>query len=77
MDIDLFIGSITACGILVPQTGTEPVPSVVEVQRPNHWTARTVPSGKIFLNLIFFFLMSLLGSMPHYAAVFSNNFMLL
>ena len=34
MDIYLFIGSIAACGILVPQTGTEPMPPVVEVQSP-------------------------------------------
>ena len=26
-----------ACGILVPQPGTEPGPSAVRVQSPNHW----------------------------------------
>ena len=31
-----------ACGILVPQPGTEPISSTVEVQSLNHWTAREV-----------------------------------
>ena len=29
-----------ACGILVPQPGIEPMPSAMETQSPNHWTAR-------------------------------------
>ena len=33
----------TACGILVPRPGIEPVPPAVEVQSLNHWTAREVP----------------------------------
>ena len=32
------------CGILVPRPGFEPVPPAVEVQSPNHWTAREFPS---------------------------------
>ena len=34
-----------ACGILVTQPGIEPVPTAMEAQRPNHWTAK----GIIFL----------------------------
>ena len=33
----------TACRILVPQPGIEPVPPAVEAQRPNHWTTREIP----------------------------------
>ena len=33
----------TACGILVPQPGIEPVPPALEAQSLNHWTAREVP----------------------------------
>ena len=32
-----------ACGILVPRPGIEPVPSALEVQSLNRWTAREVP----------------------------------
>ena len=32
-----------ACRILVPWPGIEPLPSAVEVQNLNHWTAREVP----------------------------------
>ena len=34
---------LTACGILVPRPGIEPMPPAVEVWGPNHWTAREVP----------------------------------
>ena len=34
----------TACGILVPRPGIEPVPPAVEARSLNHWTAREVPS---------------------------------
>ena len=30
-----------ACGILVPQSGIEPTPSIVETWSPNHWTPGT------------------------------------
>ena len=30
----------TACGILVPQPGIEPMPPAVEAQCPNHWTVK-------------------------------------
>ena len=33
---------LTACRILVPQPGIEPVPPAVEVQSPNHWTTGEV-----------------------------------
>ena len=33
----------TACGILVPQPGMEPMPPAVEARSPNHWTAREAP----------------------------------
>ena len=32
-----------ACGILVPQPETEPGPSAVRAQSPNHWTTRELP----------------------------------
>ena len=32
-----------ACGTLGPRLGIEPVPLVVQVQGPNHRTAREVP----------------------------------
>ena len=40
----LFFGH-TACGILVPWPGIEPVPPVVEVQSLNYWAAREVPKN--------------------------------
>ena len=33
----------TACGILVPRPGMEPMPPAVEAQSPNHWTTREFP----------------------------------
>ena len=33
----------TACGILVPRPGIEPVPPAVEARGLNHWTTREVP----------------------------------
>ena len=33
----------TACGILVPQLGIEPMPPAVEAQSPKDWTSREVP----------------------------------
>ena len=41
----------TACGILVPRPGIEPVPPVVEAWSPNHWTAREVPTFSFLRNL--------------------------
>ena len=38
-----------ACGILIPDQGSNPCPPTVEAQSPNHWTAREVP---VFLYLI-------------------------
>ena len=35
-----------SCGILVTQSGNEPVPLAVEAQSPNHWTTREVPEFK-------------------------------
>ena len=34
---------LTACGILVPRPGIEPVPPAVEVWNPKHWTTREFP----------------------------------
>ena len=42
-----------ACGISVSQPGTEPLPTVVKVWSPNHWTAREFPL-KIFFYVFFF-----------------------
>ena len=38
----------TACRILVPQSGIEPVPPAVETQSLNHWTTREFSSLKLF-----------------------------
>ena len=40
---DLFWPHRTACGILVPRPGIEPVTPAVEVPSPNHWSTREVP----------------------------------
>ena len=41
---DLFLGGGGLCcvvfGIFIPHSGIELVPPAVEVQSPNHWTAR-------------------------------------
>ena len=37
-----------ACEILVPRPGTEPGPSAVRVQSPNHWAARESLSVTFF-----------------------------
>ena len=39
-----FLPHHTACGILVPQPGTEPRSSAVKAQSPNHWTTREFPT---------------------------------
>ena len=39
----LFWPSCVACGILVPQSGIEPVPPAMEERSPYHWTIRKVP----------------------------------
>ena len=44
--------SHVACKILVPWLGIDPVPPAVEVQSPNHWTAREFPG--IILLISFF-----------------------
>ena len=41
-------GHHVACGILVPQPGTEPRPSAVRTRSPNHWTAREFPVLLLF-----------------------------
>ena len=43
-------------GILVPWPGVELVPSTVEVQSLNHWTAREVPISRILNSIISFWL---------------------
>ena len=35
-----------ACGILVQQSGIEPMPPAVETQSLNHWTAKEVPRSQ-------------------------------
>ena len=39
-----------ACGILVPRLGIKPMFPAVEVQSPNHWTAREVPGSFLLWN---------------------------
>ena len=41
----------TACRILVPQSGTEPAPSVMKAQSPNQWTVREFPLSLILQSL--------------------------
>ena len=38
--------------ILVPDQGIEPMPPAVEVQSPNHWTTRELPSFFSFVKLL-------------------------
>ena len=40
-----------ACGILVPQPGTEPRATAVNALSPNHWTARELPRSVTFKEL--------------------------
>ena len=57
----LFIWSCyTACGILVPQGGTESMPPALEAQSLNHWITREVPQFLFFWSLLlcFFFFSS-------------------
>ena len=43
--------SCTTCGILVPWSENEPASSAVNVQSPNHWTAREFPDYWLLLPL--------------------------
>ena len=45
-----------ACGILVPWSGIEPVPTVLSAQTLNHWTTREVPVKPLLLLLLLIFL---------------------
>ena len=45
--------SRTACGILVPQPGIEPLPPAVESWVLNHWTTMEVPAALYFFLVIF------------------------
>ena len=38
----------TACGILVPRPGSEPVPPALEARSLNHWTAREAQETPFF-----------------------------
>ena len=40
----IFWPCCVACGILVPQPGSEPTAPALETWGLNHWTAREVPS---------------------------------
>ena len=52
----LFIWSCcTACGILVPQGGTELTPPALEAQSLNHWITREVPQFLFFWSLLLWF----------------------
>ena len=64
-----------ACGILVPQPGIKPVPSALEVQNLNHWTAREVPV--LFCFLILFLEIRFLASKNQCNKQRENNFSLL
>ena len=44
MAVTLFFNlSHAACGILILQTGTKPMPPALEAKNRNHWTAREAP----------------------------------
>ena len=59
----------TACGILVPQPGIEPVPPAVEAQSPDYWTTREFQIMDrcvlVFICLQVFFISSLISSVIH------------
>ena len=38
-----------ACEILVPQPAIEPMLSALEMQSPNHWTAKEVPHNSLYV----------------------------
>ena len=40
-----------ACGILVPQSHTEPMPPALGVQGPNQWIARKTPGLKLMTRM--------------------------
>ena len=50
----IFLLHTMAGGILVSQTGIEPIPSSVERQSLNHWTAREVSHLSFKKNEFFF-----------------------
>ena len=52
MQLIIFFGC-TAYGILVPQSGVEPISPVLEAQSLNHWTSREVPAVANFKRSIF------------------------
>ena len=47
-----------ACGVLVPQPGTEPTPMALEVLTLNPWTASKVPMAGSLPSDFFFFLIN-------------------
>ena len=47
--LGFFLPHPVACGILVPQPGTESVPPAKELQSLNHWTAREVPGMRVLM----------------------------
>ena len=62
-DLSLFFFATphTACRILVPLTGMEPVSPAVEVWHLNHWTAREVPCTITSLLKMPFYDISIVG----------------
>ena len=57
----------TACRILVPQPGIEPMSRAVEVQSLNHWTTRKIPASlnHIYIYIFFFFFFFNFLARPH------------
>lgn len=63
-----------ACGVLVPQAGIEPQPSMVRGQSPSPWTAREFPSEEFLkgkergswwlIILLWYFLIIIPGARP-------------
>ena len=43
-----FWSHCTVCGILVPQSGIEPLPPALEAWSLNHWTVRKVPILELY-----------------------------
>ena len=43
----IFIFGCMACGVLVPQSGIEPVPPALEAWSLSHWTSREIPHFKL------------------------------
>ena len=68
----IFCPHSTACGILVPPPGIEPMPLAMKMWSLNHWTTREFPRVNILIDKSTF---SFLGSHIHFEGDDINNIM--